>query len=161
MNTEYKNIDNILNKYFEGYTTLEEEQLLRDYFASDNVAHAHKVYQPLFQYTATATKQRNPNTFTIDKRPKQYKFYYAASVALLIGFSLVWFMQSNHKKRLNFNDTATHIQISNQNPEKKKEAEKEIKKFTKSVNRGFKDAGALSIFGRTTKKIFNIKKEKK
>jgi len=161
MNTDYKNIDNILNKYFEGMTSLQEEKLLRNYFASGQVAPAHEAYRALFQYTAEAHQQTTPVPFKIQVQPKSYRFYYAASVALLIGLSLVWFLQSDKKTNLNMTDAATHIQVSNNNKQKKKEAEKELKKFTKNVQKGLDNAGALSIFGSTTKKVFKIKNQTK
>ena len=42
-----KNIRNILDKYFEALTTLEEEQQLKDYFAGE-VAAEFSIYKPLF-----------------------------------------------------------------------------------------------------------------
>lgn len=42
-------INNILDLYFEGKTSLEEEKILKKYFASDNVLAEHKMYLPLFQ----------------------------------------------------------------------------------------------------------------
>jgi len=161
MNTDYKNIDNILNKYFEGMTNLQEERLLRNYFASGQVVPEHQAYQALFQYTTEARQQNTPVPFKIQVQPKSFRFYYAASVALLIGLSLVWFLQSDKKMNLNMTDSATHIQVSNNNKQKKKEAEKELKKFTKNVRKGLDNAGALSIFGSTTKKVFKIKNQTK
>lgn len=42
-----KNIGNILDKYFDALTTLEEEQQLRDYFAGE-VGAEFAIYKPLF-----------------------------------------------------------------------------------------------------------------
>lgn len=50
MNKEY--IQSLLEKYFDGLTSLQEEQLLREYFQSDAVDADLKVYQPMFQYFA-------------------------------------------------------------------------------------------------------------
>ncbi|KAA6302404.1 MAG: hypothetical protein EZS26_001517 [Candidatus Ordinivivax streblomastigis] len=50
MNKEY--IQSLLENYFEGLTSLQEEQLLREYFQSDAVDADLKVYQPMFQYFA-------------------------------------------------------------------------------------------------------------
>jgi len=165
MNLDYKNIDNILNKYFEGLTSLEEEQILRQYFTSENIAVAHEPYKTLFQYFENDKTVTNPKVIRLNHKPKTYKMYYAASVALLVGLGLVWLLQSDLKNKLDFQDSSATIQISNPNPQMKKDAEKEIKKFAQNIDQGFKKAGALSIFGTTTKKVFNLnpktKKNKK
>ena len=40
------NIDELLNRYFEGETSAEEEQKLRRFFASDNVPENLSAYKP-------------------------------------------------------------------------------------------------------------------
>ena len=45
---ELTRIEKLLETYFEGNTTLEEEKMLRDYFKDDEVADHLKVYQSLF-----------------------------------------------------------------------------------------------------------------
>lgn len=42
------NIDNILNRYFEGTATPEEERVLKKYFQSENVQPQHQIYKPIF-----------------------------------------------------------------------------------------------------------------
>ena len=44
------NIDGLLNKYFEGETTLEEERMLRTYFNQDNLPEHLKEFAPMFNY---------------------------------------------------------------------------------------------------------------
>ncbi len=42
------NIDDILNRYFEGTASSEEEITLKNYFRSENILPQHEVYKPLF-----------------------------------------------------------------------------------------------------------------
>jgi hypothetical protein len=44
------NIDSLINKYFEGATTSEEERYLRRFFAEEPIPDHLKVYRPLFAY---------------------------------------------------------------------------------------------------------------
>jgi tRNA G46 methylase TrmB len=44
----------LLEKYFEGLTSLEEEQALREYFQGEKIDPELKIYQPLFQFFANA-----------------------------------------------------------------------------------------------------------
>jgi hypothetical protein len=52
----------LIERYFEGTTALEEEQILRDYFQTENVPEEWKIYQPLFQFFSgeRKSKERNP-----------------------------------------------------------------------------------------------------
>jgi|GEM_PF-1003302 len=45
-------MNELLEKYWEGTTNREEEQRLKRYFASGNIAAAHEVYKPLFETIA-------------------------------------------------------------------------------------------------------------
>lgn len=49
-----KEIENLLNKYFDGETSLEEENYLRDYFLNNEVPEHLKKYIDLFAYFETA-----------------------------------------------------------------------------------------------------------
>ena len=42
------NIDNILEKYFEGISSVEDEKALKKYFQSGNIQSQHEMYKPLF-----------------------------------------------------------------------------------------------------------------
>ncbi len=158
---DFKKIDNILNKYFEGLTTLEEEKQLKDYFASEYIADQHYPYKALFGYFERAGQFSNPRPVHIASKTKNKRKYYAAAAALVIGLTFVGLIRSGFNHKINLHETATHIQVSNPNPEKQKEAVKEIKKFTRNVNEGIQKTGAISVFGTTTRKVFNIKNEKK
>ena len=45
---ELANIESLLDSYFEGETSLDQENILRDYFSSANVAPHLMAYQDLF-----------------------------------------------------------------------------------------------------------------
>ncbi|MCD8164993.1 MAG: hypothetical protein LUE93_01960 [Bacteroides sp.] len=45
-----KDIKELLDKYFEGYTDAAQEQLLRDYFRKEDVPEDLLIYKPLFVY---------------------------------------------------------------------------------------------------------------
>ena len=47
----------IIEKYFEGETSLEEEARLRDYFSNDPVDEDLKAYQPMFQHFVAEREQ--------------------------------------------------------------------------------------------------------
>ena len=47
---DYKRVENLLDKYFNGETEVHEEQQLQNYFNSNEVHEDLLSYQPLFQY---------------------------------------------------------------------------------------------------------------
>ena len=157
---DFNKIDKTLDKYFEGLTSLEEEKLLKKYFASGEVQQAHQPYKAMFDYYEQAKHVTNPLPVRLHENRRNYKKYYAGAAALLIGLGLFSLLIKSFDKPANQLSTG-HIQVSNDNPEKKKEAAKELKKFAENVNDGIEKTGALSIFGKTTKKVFNLKNEEK
>ena len=97
------NIEDLLNKYFEGETTSQEEQDLRDFFAKDNVPEHLLSYRAFFGYFENEIKSLSTNNtmqnnlpedllLPLSDKPKLKRNYIlyslagiAASVAILIG----------------------------------------------------------------------------
>lgn len=53
---DYKYINQLLNRYWQGDTSLEEEDILRAFFSQDNVPAELRAYKPLFAYEAKEPK---------------------------------------------------------------------------------------------------------
>ena len=95
--------ETLLKKYFEGETTINDEQELQDYFASPEVAPHLQQYASLFKHFAVAKgqqyKQEIP-AFEIHKVENKYKkrnlawFSIAASVVVLMGIGTYIFYDS-------------------------------------------------------------------
>ena len=51
---KYNNINELLDKYFEGNTTISEERTLKSYFASSEVREEHRDFSSLFNYFSEA-----------------------------------------------------------------------------------------------------------
>lgn len=49
-NMDYKYIDQLLERYWKGETSLNEEEILRSFFSQEDVPAAMKQYQPIFAY---------------------------------------------------------------------------------------------------------------
>jgi hypothetical protein len=79
----------LLEKYFEGETSLWEEQQLRDYFSSQTIDAELVEYAPLFQYFKTERAEKSrPNPFRRRHIFIQSLIGAAACVLLLLGFIL-------------------------------------------------------------------------
>lgn len=88
-----KDIETLLNKYFEGETTCEEERHLRRFFAEGLVPEHLEVYRPLFAFfeaeqAELALPRKKTRTF------RQYLTYTlgatAATLLLLVGVSGIY-----------------------------------------------------------------------
>ena len=84
---ESKAAENLLEKYLEGETSVQEENKLRAYFTSRDVAAHLEEYIPLFSYFEVARNEKFPrkNKF-YEGRKKVYSWIgVAASLLILIG----------------------------------------------------------------------------
>ena len=54
-----KKIENILEKYFEGQTSLKEEEMLRNYFQEKDIPEHLQKYIPLFRFFTEERKGKN------------------------------------------------------------------------------------------------------
>jgi len=149
---DYKAIDNTLNRYFDGTSSLEEERLLKQYFSSAQVRPEHMPYKPLFDHYGNAMHVTNPQQVRLPYK-KQNNYKLAIAVVLVLGLGIFGLVRQN---------VIVEKQIVSKNitPEKKKEAYKEIEKFSNSVNESMQRVGALSIFAKTTKKVLKINQKK-
>jgi len=90
--TPTNDITLLLEKYFSGITSGEEEALLQAYFASDQVKDAHKPYIPLFGYILDAKQNAHIQCEMLPQRASNKKWLYivssaAASILLFWGIS--------------------------------------------------------------------------
>ena len=80
-------IDELLNRYFEGETSSEEERELRAFFTSGNVPDRLAVYTPMFTYLEEESrKERQPDEALIPI-DEDILFMLAASFLLLLGLN--------------------------------------------------------------------------
>jgi len=84
-----ENIDELLNKYFEGETSLQEEEMLRDYFAQSTIDEKYKMYAPMFSFFSQERNEQPTNVIPLKPKKKKLWLYAStavAAVALLIVF---------------------------------------------------------------------------
>ncbi|MBM1107574.1 hypothetical protein JQC67_15570 [Aurantibacter crassamenti] len=85
---ELDNIEKLIEKYFEAATTVAEEETLKEYFSQESVAPHLEQYAPMFQYFASAKKERFtkqvPLTSEVTKVKKNRYGWYSAAAAVAI-----------------------------------------------------------------------------
>ncbi len=134
---DYKEINKILELYFEGETTLEQEKLLKDYFSTSEIAPGHRPLKKLFDFYQEEKKLKNSKAlhFSQFKRKRNYKLATAAVLILGLG---IFGLLSKQKMESRKNMATT---------ESKKEIFKEVKKYSNDLNKGIKQLSAFGFIG--------------
>ncbi|RDI58122.1 hypothetical protein [Flavobacterium glaciei] len=87
---ELAKIEDLLEKYFQGETSIAEENELRNYFSSSNVAPHLEQYKPIFECFSLAKGRQFTPEISLPPRPRDKKrtvawISIAASVVVLLG----------------------------------------------------------------------------
>lgn len=118
-----KHIDNLIEKYERGETSLKEEKQLSAYFSSNTVAPHLLAYKPLFEYYALAKNDVYKRPITTKNKVNNYVKWVSVAAALLLG--LGWYFNTPTKEQLG---TYTNPDI----------AYAELKKSLQMVSKNFK-----------------------
>ena len=90
---ELDKIEIILEKYFQGETTIAEENELKKYFSSPNVAQHLQQYQPLFGYFSQVKEQESTQEIPLQTKKRNVAWLsIAASVVVLLGIGTYVYM---------------------------------------------------------------------
>lgn len=95
---ELAKINQLLEAYFEGNTTLEEEARLQHYFSSEEVPAELMPYAPIFVSQVAAREERSSRAIEIPVESSKYSFRkwsMAASIAVVLGVGSLLFFQNN------------------------------------------------------------------
>lgn len=134
-------IEQLLDKYFNAETTLDEEVILSDYFTGDLVAPHLEQYKSLFVYFNESKAERFTKTIQLKTKKSNWKWLsMAASVVLL--FSVYSGYQYDQKQQvkeaqLAFEQTQGAFEL-----------------LSRSLNKGTNAVMYLEQYETTTNKIF-------
>ncbi len=123
-------IQTLLDNYFEGLTSLEEEQQLRDYFSEGYVDPDFAIHQPMFQYfkegRGLSNLGRDAMHCVSTKAPfrgwgqglgtkriiRRASIAAAACLLLFVGLRLTVFSTSNHEKSYAYIDGKKYTNVA-------------------------------------------------
>jgi hypothetical protein len=144
---ELDKIEILLEKYFEGETTIAEENELKNYFSSSDVAQHLEHYRGMFGYFSAAKEQKFEQELPL-KTTTQKKVAWlsiAASVVVLLG--LFTFYNQNMSQN---QDLGTY-----DDPEKAfQETQKALNLLSKNVNVGVEGMQYVQEYQQSTELIF-------
>jgi hypothetical protein len=134
---ELINIENLLEKYFEATTTVQEEQELQHYFTQDNVAPHLQEYQPMFQHFANLQGEKYTKNVPLQPRKNYLKWISVAAVFLLTAGLFINEWNQQRQAEQAFADFRTTMTL-----------------VSESFNNGASHINHLNQFTETTNKIF-------
>ncbi len=140
---ELVNIEQLINKYFEGETSLNEEVQLRNYFTSHKVPAHLEIYQDLFGYFDAKSTEVYKKPLLPKKSIKiPYKWLsVAASIILLLGLFVFNNKSKPSKKQLaqSYQTTQEALQLISKNLNKGAFAMMQLQEFEKTKDIVFKE----------------------
>jgi len=142
---ELVKVENLLEKYFEGETSLEQEAQLRNYFTTHKVPAHLETYQDLFGYFDSKLNESYKKPLLAESKIKiPYKWLsIAASVAII--FSVLVF--NNQSKK------TSEAQIA----QSYKNTQEALQLISKNINKGAFAMAQLGEFDKTKDIIFKEK----
>jgi hypothetical protein len=139
-----KNIENLLEKYFEATATVAEEETLRMYFTQESVATHLEQYRPMFNYFSKAKEEQYTKQVPLNTRRKfNYKWISVAAVAVLFlglyfGPDQYQDYQDRKQAKIAYNETKKALSL-----------------LAVNFNKGTEKINYLKEFEATTSKIYN------
>lgn len=143
---ELDRIEILLEKYFEGETSIAEENELKVYFSSQDVAQHLEHYRAMFGYFSSAKEQKFEQQIPLkSKRQKVAWLSVAASIVILLGMFTFYNLNINQNEDLGTYD----------DPEKAfEETQKALNLLSKNVNVGIESMQYMQEYQESTDLIF-------
>ena len=147
---EFNKIEILIEKYFQGETSIVEEKELRSYFSSQNVAPHLEQYKAMFGYFTQAKKQEFVKEISqITKKRNVMWLSVAASVVVLLGVATFYMINTNEPVN-HQNELGTY-----ESPEIAfKETQKALALLSLNVNVGIESVMYVQEYETAKKRVF-------
>lgn len=143
---DYPTIKQLVDKYWEGATSIKEEEQLRAYFNEPAVDQRLKSVQPLFVFFKQEQEKKSQRPLrlweVIRQRPSRKWSLVAASIAILIT-AAVWLCQQHYNTPPSNNLASQQVQVLEKDTYKDpkqafEEAKAALMRVSKGLNKGVK-----------------------
>lgn len=153
---ELYKIEELLEKYFQGETSIVEEKELTNYFSSSNVAQHLEQYKPMFGYFSLAKQETSSQKGSLiseneSKGLKRIWWSAAASVAVLLGVGMYVYNNTTTNTSVATNELGTY-----DSPEEAfRETQKALALLSGHVNTGIESVQVIQEYDNSKEKVFN------
>ncbi|MBW1658755.1 hypothetical protein [Flavobacterium quisquiliarum] len=150
---ELNKIEDILEKYFQGETSIAEENQLKEYFSSSNVAQHLEQYKPMFGYFSLAKEQKSTYEIPLQSKKRNVAWLsIAASAVVLLGIGTYFFVSEK-------NDTTavasqTELGTYDDPEEALKATQKALALLSNNVNVGIESVQYIKEYEQSKNRIF-------
>ena len=154
---ELAKIENLLEKYFEAKTTIQEEAVLKEYFSQNDVA-AHLIeHKEIFNFFSDSSLETSNRTIELTRKNERIiPIKWLSIAAMLVFFIGVYsiYQQNETEKdeaKLAYMETQRALDLISNSLNKGSGAIAQLDKF----NKGTDAMAQLQNFGNAQKKVFN------
>lgn len=143
-------IEILIEKYFEGETSIAEEKELKAYFSSSDVAQHLEQYQPVFGYFSQAKQEQFTAAIPLKSRKKQKRLaWLSVAAAVVVMFGIGFFAYQNTSE-----PTQENLGVIDDPEIAFKETQKALALISKHVNTGIESVNYLGEYQQSKNKIF-------
>lgn len=143
-------IENLLKKYFEAQTSIAEENELKVYFSSSDVAQHLQQYQTFFVHFNKAKEEQFTATIPLKTKKRKYVAWLSIAASLTILFGIGTFMYMNNQQNATPSEYGTY-----EDPEVAfKETQKALAMISENVNTGIESVNYITEYQNSKEKIF-------
>ncbi|MEO8535738.1 MAG: hypothetical protein ABI441_18420 [Flavobacterium sp.] len=149
---ELNKIENILEKYFQGETSIAEENQLKEYFSSPDVAQHLEQYKPMFGYFSQVKEQKSTQEIPLQTKKRNVAWLsIAASVVVLLGIGTYMYVSEKNAAPV----VAQSALGTYDNPEEALAAtQKALALLSNNVNVGIGSVQYIKEYEQSKNKIF-------
>jgi hypothetical protein len=136
---ELSKIEQLLEKYQNAETTLQEEATLKNYFLSGNVASHLQEYESMFSYFAISKAEKSVKPIQLNTKKTNWKWLsVAASIALLFSVYVGNSYVQEQKTKAQYAEVMSTLKLLSSNLNKGNQAMASLYTYEDTVNKIFK-----------------------
>ena len=143
-------IEKLIEKYFEGETSIAEENELKIYFSSTDVAQHLKQYQTIFGYFSQAKEQQFTQEIPLETKKRNIVMWLsvAASVVVMLGVGTFMYFESNKSQQFASCSPEDNPELALQ------QTQKALALVSEHLNTGIESVSYINEYENSKNKIF-------
>lgn len=145
------NIEKLIEKYFEGETSIAEENELKVYFSSSDVAQHLKQYQPIFGYFSKAKEQQFTQEIPLKTKKQNIVMWWlsiAASVVIMLGVGTFMYFETNKTEQFVACNSEDSPELALE------QTQKALALVSEHLNTGIESVGYINEYENSKNRIF-------